>query len=249
MRRWFAACGLALSLAAAAPAHAHDADMLWNIVHERCVPDQRLNNDPAPCTAVDLAEGEARGHVLLKDIKGPGQFLLIPTARITGIEAPRLSAADAPNYFAAAWAARFAVAAALHHTLRRDEVGLAVNSAEGRSQNQLHVHIDCLRADVAAALRRHAGELRESWSLFPAPLAGQRYLALRLDGATLAANPFRLLAARIGPAAMGRETIVVAGMNFAGRPGFALLAGHADRAAGDNGHGEELQDHSCGMED
>jgi CDP-diacylglycerol pyrophosphatase len=32
-----------------------------------------------------------------------------------------------------------------------------------------------------------------------------------------------------------------------GRPGFVLLAGHADPAHGDFASGEELQDHDCAV--
>ncbi len=78
-----------LSLAAlAAPAHAADPSALWKIVHGRCVPDEQAHNDPAPCTAVDLAGGDA----VLKDIVGATQFLLIPTQRTSGIESPAILA-------------------------------------------------------------------------------------------------------------------------------------------------------------
>jgi len=42
---------------------------------------------------------------------------------------------------------------------------------------------------------------------------------------------------------MGLETLIAVGATFAGRPGFVLLADHAELAAG--GHGEDLQDHDC----
>lgn len=240
-----AICVFALAFCAPA-AHAHDPNVLWKIIHDECVPDQRLNNDPAPCAAVDLSGGEARGHALLKDIDGPAQFLLIPTTRISGIDDPRIADANQPNYFAAAWAARFEVEAALHRSLPRDDIGLAINSAADRSQNQLHIHIDCLRPDVIKALHEHAATLTETWSPFPAPLAGHTYLARRLDGPTLTANPFRLLANETPAAGMADETLVVAGITFPnGNPGFILLADHVNHATGDLAHGEELQDHSC----
>jgi CDP-diacylglycerol pyrophosphatase len=43
---------------------------------------------------------------VLKDIHGVLQYLLIPTARVSGIESPLLLQADAPDYWAAAWQAR-----------------------------------------------------------------------------------------------------------------------------------------------
>ena len=63
-------------------AHA-DADALWTIVHDQCVPHEQRNGDPAPCALVDLSGGENPGYAVLKDINGATQFLLIPTMRIT----------------------------------------------------------------------------------------------------------------------------------------------------------------------
>ncbi|HEX5262321.1 MAG TPA: CDP-diacylglycerol diphosphatase, partial [Phenylobacterium sp.] len=58
---------------------------LWHILHDQCVPGQQARGAPAPCALVTTNEGEARGYVLLKDRTGPAQFLLLPTAKITGI--------------------------------------------------------------------------------------------------------------------------------------------------------------------
>jgi CDP-diacylglycerol pyrophosphatase len=105
---------------------------------------------------------------------------------------------------------------------------LAVNSVYGRSQDQLHIHIDCIKPAVRAALDAHARAIGPNWAPFPVPLAGEPYLAKRIDGSDLAgANPFRLLAALPeARAAMGQESLVVTGETGAGgRPGFILLAG------------------------
>jgi CDP-diacylglycerol pyrophosphatase len=228
-------------------AHAADPDALWKIVHGRCVPDQQANHDPKPCALVDLAGG----YALLKDIVGASQFLLIPTAKVSGMESPEILAPDAPNYFAAAWAARSAVTTALHHPLPPDDIGLAINSESGRSQNQLHIHIDCLSVPVIEALHSHVAEIGDTWSAFPVPLAGHKYVARRLDAAMLAqANPFRLLADGVPGAAadMGGQTLVLAGMTFPdGQTGAVLLADHVNRLAGDRASGEELQDHACAV--
>jgi CDP-diacylglycerol pyrophosphatase len=213
------------------------------------VPDQQLNDDPAPCAAVSLAGGEKQGHAILKDIRGATQFLLIPTARITGIESPEILAADAPNYFAAAWAARAAMEAVLHHPLPREDVGLAVNSPHARSQEQLHIHIDCLRADVVAALHADEAAIGPAWAPLQAPLAGHNYRARFLSEAALgASNPFKLLEADVGAAAMAQQTLVVAGaVSSDGQPGFVLLADHFDPVTGDRAAGEALQDHDCAV--
>jgi CDP-diacylglycerol pyrophosphatase len=127
-----------------------------------------------------------------------------------------------------------------------DWVSLAINSAAARSQNQLHIHVDCVRADVRQALTAYADEIGTTWSPFPVPLAGQQYRAMTVWDADLAAvNPFRLVADGL-PAGedMGAQTLVVVGSTGAdGRPGFVLLAGRAAAASPGSGHGEDLQDH------
>ena len=222
---------------------AADPNALWRIVHDRCVVDQTQHGVPAPCAEVSLAGG----WVVLKDRRGIAQFLLIPTARVTGIEDRAVLGPDAPNYFSAAWAARGRVEADLPHPVPRDALSLAINSPYGRSQNQLHIHIDCLRPDVRAALRKAAGGVGADWAKLPGGLRGHAYVARWLNEADLTANPFRLLAdwPGVGPDGLRPWTIVVAAMPH----GFILLADHADPKSGDGAEGEELQDHRCLLAD
>jgi CDP-diacylglycerol pyrophosphatase len=223
---------------------ATDPDILWKIVHNRCVVDETRFGHAAPCAVVDLDAG----YAILKDIVGQTQYLLIPTMRITGIESPAVLAPSAPNYFADAWNETGLVDARLDKTLPRQDLSLAINAITGRTQDQLHIHIDCIRADVRDALAEHAAFVGREWAPFPEPLAGTDYRAIRIDGTTLGPNPFKLLAdGETGArAAMGSHTLVLAGETFAGNvPGFILLDNHADPAVGDMGNGEALQDHAC----
>lgn len=229
-----------LATAVCAPQAVADPNALWTIVNGQCVPDQRSSGDPAPCALVDLDGGEQRGYAVLKDLVGATQFLLIPTERVAGIESPQISAADAPNYFADAWRARSFVEQRAGRELPRDWLSLAINSADARSQDQLHIHVDCVRAGVRQALTANAGDIGTTWQPLPVTLAGQQYRAMEIWSEDLhAVNPFRLLADGL-PAGdtMGAQTLVIVGNNGAdGRPGFVLLAGR--------GHGEDLQDHSA----
>src|SRR5580698_5474136 len=79
-----------------AAAQASNPNLLWQIVHDQCVPDQRQHRDPKPCAEVDLAGGFA----VLKDIAGASQFLLIPTTEVGGIEDPSPLAPLARNHVA-----------------------------------------------------------------------------------------------------------------------------------------------------
>ena len=225
-----------------------DPNALWAVVHDRCVPDQESSGNPAPCSLVDLDAGERHGYAVLKDLVGPTQFLVIPTDRITGIESPALLQPDATDYFAPAWRATRFVDARAGVDIGRDWLSLAINSALARTQDQLHIHVDCIRADIRETLNRHRTEVGTTWAPFPEPLMGHPYLAMAVEGDGLdATNPVMLLADRVPGARndMGLETLVVAGTYLAGgRPGFILLAGHADPATGFIGAGEELQDHT-----
>jgi CDP-diacylglycerol pyrophosphatase len=225
----------------AAPRHgAADADALWHIVGERCVSNQQANHSPKPCELVD----SAAGYAVLKDAVGDTQFLLIPTERIGGIESPQILASDAPNYWDDAWQARRFIDGRAQRPLPRDVISLAINSASGRTQNQLHIHIDCVRLDIRAALRAHAEAIGESWAPFPEQLSGHDYMAMRLNQPELGrTNPFILLADGIpgARAEMARYTLVVVG----DVSGFVLLANRASPLTGERGSGEELQDHAC----
>jgi len=204
---------------------AADPNKLWEIVHDKCVPREMRTGDPKPCAAVDVRHGIRKGYAVLKDLVGPAQYLLIPTARITGIESPKILAPNAPNYFSEAWRRRSFFERRLHRTVPREDTSLAINSAEGRTQNQLHIHIDCVRPDVRDILRRK--NIGPGWRPIAARLAGHRYMGMRVAGSHLDANPFKLLASRVpgARARMGTYSIVVVGERFAHRRGaFVILA-------------------------
>src|SRR6202020_334540 len=133
-----------------APARA-DPNALWRIVHGECVPHVEAGLGPKPCGRVDLDGGVEQGVAILKDLVGVSQMLAIPTRRITGIEDPQMLAPNAPPVFAVAWGAKSLVEERLHRTLPRDAVGLAINSKWARTQEQLHVHVDCLAIPVIKA--------------------------------------------------------------------------------------------------
>lgn len=252
--RWSLALAMLVSNAAvaqAAPAAQkfEDRNVLWDVVHQRCAPkaEQKIF-PPAPCADVQLGPG---GYAIFKDRNGPYQYLLLPLARITGIESPVLLAAGATNYLAEAWKARLYVEAALHAAQPRDVLSLAINSSQGRSQDQLHIHIDCVRGDVRDAIRRWLPHITQDWRPLPAglPPTGHRYLARWVSGEYLRDNPFKDLAAALpsGEALAAHSMAVLGAYAPSGQPGFVLLSGRVDTATDDHGHAEELQDTTCAI--
>lgn len=247
----FALRVLAAVLLLGGVARAGNPDALWQILHGKCAPDLAAHGNPSPCAEVAYPRGEASGYVVFKDRNGAAQFLLMPTAKITGIEDPAILAPNATNYWQAAWRARAFMLARIGHDLPRDAIALAINSPYGRTQNQLHIHIDCLDIGVRDVLRAQADAIGTAWAALPVRLAGHRYRARRVDDSDFArTDPFRLLAADppVGAAGLGRHTLVAVGWRFAGgADGFLLLDDEYDPLSGDFASGEELQDHACAV--
>jgi CDP-diacylglycerol pyrophosphatase len=195
-------------------------DALRQIVQEECVVHWMQHHSAAPCERIGA------GYAVLADRKGGAHFLLIPTRTMSGIESPEVLEPGAPNYFAAAWQARDRIAAVVGYDVPRSAVGLALNPKHARSQDQLHIHIECLRADVAASLQSNSERVAGGWSAVE--VVGWHFDALRIMGEDLgAANPFRLLADRLPDAkdTLQDYSLVVAGMQFKEGPGFIVLTG------------------------
>jgi CDP-diacylglycerol pyrophosphatase len=236
--------GLAI-VAFAGPVGSSDSAALWHFVHDLCLTDMKVTGHPAPCLAVDRKAGWAV-------LRAPGErthLLVTPTRRIAGIESPALLAPGSPNYWQAAWAARRWIERRTGRSIPREDIGLAINSIYGRSQDLLHIHVDCVRPDVVAALKSGWWGVGWDWAPIPYHLAHRTYRVRRLTGAELGdRDPFKLLAAENAyvRSHMASQTLVVLGATFPdGSPGFVLAAAEGGRAGNAEGHGEELLDHTC----
>jgi CDP-diacylglycerol pyrophosphatase len=218
-------------------------DALRQIVQNQCIVNWTQHQNPAPCDRVFLAEAkiDSSGYAILPDRKGAAHYLLIPTQTMRGVESDELLDPDLPNYFAEAWRARDVITKYVGHPVLRTAVGLAVNNVHSRTQDQFHIHIDCLRQDVVASLRASAEQVGNSWA--PINVAGSTYQAMRIESVTLdGSSPFELVA-KLSPEArhhLGDYTVVVAGMQFKSGAGFILLTGTGPT-------GELLLDSSCAV--
>lgn len=237
---------LAVALAAGACARlaAVDSNALWKIVDLRCVPSQQATGTPGQCTTVDLDQR----YAILKDIVGRSQYLLIPTDRITGIESPLVLAPHARDYWVDAWNARSYVGKSVKRTLPDNQLGLEINSQYRRSQNQLHIHIDCMRGDISEALARHAKDTPDEWRWDT--LDGNRYRIMRVTALAQADNPFRLVARdNQGAGTMATQTVLVTGAGpSAEKDGWLVVNSGIDVNDG-SGSAEGLLDHACRVAD
>jgi len=216
---------------------------LRQIVQEQCVVNWQEHHNPAPCERVVLGDPKdaGSGYAVLAAAGGGGHYLLVPTRTMAGIESSELLDPDAANYFAEAWHARGLLGSFVGHDVPRTVVGLAIGIAVSRAQDQFHVNIECLQQETFRALSASADNFVDAWS--PITILGSTFQARRILGDGLDASRLFELLATLSPDArhhMGNYTLVVAGMQFGGGPGFVMLAGTGPS-------GEILLDSTCAV--
>ncbi len=155
---WLTLLVLAASIQSAKALGVARSDMLLHIVEEctntqkpgyceKCLAPQRqamcVNHNT--CRATSEIWAQTSEFVAMRDIKMcgcPKQFvhgLVLPKARVTGIEDP--------NRTEAIWQFAWDIA---RQSIDTNEIALAVNPPSRRSQNQLHVHLVRLKPGVNA---------------------------------------------------------------------------------------------------
>ncbi|MGD0635825.1 MAG: CDP-diacylglycerol diphosphatase [Beijerinckiaceae bacterium] len=192
---------------------------------------------PLPCLKIDRAQGAA----VIRAPYDTTRIIVVPTRKITGVESPVLLRNDAPNLWPYAWSNRDSVVAAASRPLAWSDIGMAVNSSAKRTQDQLHIHVDCVDARLKRALRAHPPR-RDGWFDLDLGPWADRYRAKRLDAAGLDRNIFKLIADELPgtKTRMGDQTIAVVGFGAeTGDHGFVVLE------KGGGGGAEELLDHEC----
>ncbi|GJD56247.1 CDP-diacylglycerol diphosphatase [Methylobacterium dankookense] len=233
-------------------------DVLWAAL-KTCVLAKRYADRSFPCHAVDLGNAERPGTAILRAPGRSTHFVVMPTDTVSGVEAPVLRGPIGAAYWRAALAARHLVSDAARDGLAAEDVGLAVNSVGGRSQDQLHIHLACVHPGVTSALQHSADHVGGHWSLLPMRLMGSRFFALRVDAKSLPAfNPFAALGRLPGrPVGLRDVSLAMVPMPAATIPaggvvpvGGAAPADHgrdvvllAYRAP--NAHAEKLLDTGC----
>jgi CDP-diacylglycerol pyrophosphatase len=222
---------------------------LWVIVSNICLPAYQSIGVSFPCAEVNIPKGPEHGFAVVQIPSIATHIVVVPTARISGIESPDLLRDTTPNYWEAAWNARRYVEDGAHRRLPRERIGMAINSAFSRSQDQLHIHVACISPEVAEFLHRQRGEIRGTWSSLHAKLLGHRFVAMKIEADDLAqADPFKLLARGLpsGNFSMASQTLTVVGAKFDnGKTGFYLLANDSGATPADIVSAEALLDERC----
>ena len=216
-----------VALAFATWAFGLERQALWPVVNA-CVADYKLTGAPFPCLKVNLAGGEDRGYVILY---APlvHVTILAPTRKIIGVEDPFLQSSAAPNYFADAWEAWPGLNGGRGGSPDR-RLGLVVNSAVARSQDQLHIHMGCLAPSARSALDAAAPRLAiGKWSPIGLLVPHQPFWAFRTGTADLRRlDPFRLAAEGFADKVhnLALLTVMVASARFDGADEFVVLASY-----------------------
>jgi CDP-diacylglycerol pyrophosphatase len=206
---------------------------LWSLA--RCCA-QNLSSDPF-CRY----HSKNDQFIILKDNSPakPNAYLIIPTTKVTGIEDRQIFAAPVADFWAHGWRQ-----AQLYLKKPAAETALAINSGNGRSQDQLHIHISCVRRDVARALAenddRIGGDPAKPVEL---PLGLQNHVYRVIKVMSLSADsPFDLAAVMSGAKAdMAEQSIAVVGSKT---PGVYYVLNTQHEGA-NPGAAEELLEQAC----
>jgi CDP-diacylglycerol pyrophosphatase len=216
-----------------------------------CVISPRPNSlwSLAQCCAKDLKSNSGCRYysrpaqfVILKDNsrKKPAAYLIIPTAKLPGIEDRQIFKPPFADFWAYGWQE-----AQTYVNKPAAETALAINSIVGRTQNQLHIHIACVRPDVAETLARNEAKIgADPATALQLPLGpgNHTYRVIKVMSLTAADSPYNLVAAMPGAGAdMADQSIAVVGSTTPGS--YYVLDTYAH---GDNpGSAEELLDQYC----
>lgn len=215
----------------------YNSQQLWQIVSEGCVTQQQQSASPAPCLRVNLPEH----YAVFNDANGPLHTLLIPTDKITGIESPALLNSKTENYFQHGWDTRYLLQQKSTFPIAEPYLALAINSRYGRTQNQLHLHLACLKPDVYRAISRQIQHIGSQWQTLNTTLSGRHYLAIKVPETT---NPFMALAQYVE--AEGDSMAYYGLARIVPEQGEAiLLATRLQLTALNLGTAEELLDFDC----
>jgi len=207
-------------------------DLLWHTV-KVCAESYLLTGIPFPCLDVQLQSDRKVGFAVVP-VPAAAEVLLVPTERIAGIESPQLMLPEAPNWWRFAWEARHFLKRRAGSSVADNDVVLAINSERSRSQNQLHIHVACIRPGVARQIRRREDMIRSTWSHSTLRIQSEKWFVMRLIGKDLQTDPFALLAdlKRNSTAQIEGWSLAVLSWTFAdGTDGFVVLASNEPRPA------------------
>ncbi|WPU25417.1 CDP-diacylglycerol diphosphatase [Cedecea neteri] len=226
------------------------SDALWGVVDKVCMTNYQQTSSPAPCQQIYMPEGKAHGFSVIQNPRYPYHFILVPTAKLTGIESPELAAEGRTDYFGYAWIMRRLLAWQYGAPVPDDALGLAINSAYGRSQNQLHIHLTCLREDVRRQMLAERPFITEEWRPLPDKLLRYTWYARRVMQPTvMGIDPINTVASHfhLTPEQLAEWGVAVIPTTYGEQKGFILLTTRRGWDRNNRASVEALLDKECAV--
>jgi CDP-diacylglycerol pyrophosphatase len=181
---------------------------------------------------------EKQEYIILKDNapQKPQGYLLIPVEPVTGIEDEKNFSPSFVDLWSSAW-----LWSEKYPGRPRVVTGLAMNSALARTQNQLHIHISCVLADVTKTLEKKkiSSDPNNATSIKLGP-NGTAYRVVAVPALDGASSPFTVARtiAQSTKTEMREQGIAV--VRAKKNNGFYILD-----TAENRGGAEELLDQTC----
>lgn len=170
----------------------------------------------------------------------------MPSKQVQGVEDPFLLSAHAPNYWAKGWHAKRWMELAHGGPVPRDAISITLNSFWGRTQNQLHLHISCVRDDLRAFLRSLPDSIHDTWTAVPGGWQGHPYEVRKVFAETLDGENLFKDVARDRSDNMAQQGIAAVATQFGERHGFWLMRTQLDMKSLWHASIEgDVQDHAC----
>jgi CDP-diacylglycerol pyrophosphatase len=211
-------CGVALvalvaasqaSVAAGDKSGTFPRDTLWTVV-QSCVLARQTIGVAFPCVEVD-APGTPGAVAVLRPPLEDTHLLVVPQSRIPGIEAAEPGSADMARVWQRAWESRRLLST---RPVPWDRAGMALNGPGIRSQDQLHIHVDCLDERRMKSLAPQLRHLGPGWTRLSGDYG--RFWATRVDAPDLSRFDPAVLADRGLPFQRARASLGVIGTKGAG---------------------------------
>ncbi|MBD2614311.1 CDP-diacylglycerol diphosphatase [Nostoc punctiforme FACHB-252] len=219
-----------------------DRDFLWQKVQQCVANQQGQPPKPDPCLYVDLNK-----RYVVANGSNPVEYLLLPTDKIEGIEDPNISRSNSIPYWQYAWEeARKYVPTKKPQVQYRNQYGLAINSQQARNQDQLHIHMSCIKQSVSMQLEKDDNQIPNgNFNNFILTLENNQYNIMKLDNDSLTNNnnPFYLVNRSLASSQkMADQSIAVVGRR---RGGYYILNTESDATKGYKAAAEKLLDEDC----
>jgi CDP-diacylglycerol pyrophosphatase len=212
----------------------HGPDALWALAG--CCSKSLAGNS-------DCREYDAKDeYIILKDNAPtkPEAYLISPTKRVTGIEDPQIFTQPFLDFWEDAWQVSHK-----YPGQPASRTALAINSVHGRTQNQLHIHISCIKPEVRKILESRDHEIGMDAAqpiTLELPPHGNPYWVVKVSGLTGKDSPWEVIQSMPGVKDhMAEQSIAVVRSQQAGE--YYVLDTYFHGT--DCGAAEELLDETC----